>query len=236
MRITFNARRGLLFGGIIGGGVAVSVAAGMYFTNSRELKDAPLIAACLGASWGAVAFVLGAMKPLDTKPIELTRPTVAERIVDVFWRTLVGFFVAWIAVMVVEAATIVAEYAIYGDVVPPARGTLTWQWQLGFGASVAAVTGGAVGGLVGAWICRGRVLTTAIRGSLFGVCLAYLSGAIGSLIVNWHMLLVISIGSGVVSGIVGALLARTFILPAARTRPAEELSTAIEAPRSQGLR
>ena len=52
MRTTFDWRRGLFYGALIGGGIAVAISAAMFFTNSRELPSLPLIAIRLSGFMG----------------------------------------------------------------------------------------------------------------------------------------------------------------------------------------
>ena len=234
MRTTFNGRRGLFYGTLIGGGIAAAIVAAMFFTNSRELRDAPFIAVGAGLSWGSIAFVLGALKTAGSQPAELTRPTIAEWIVEMIWRTFVGLFVGVFCATIVEAAGVAVLVAVYGDVVVPASALMTWKMRLGWSIALAAMVGSLVGAMTGAWICRGRIPSTPIRGSVFGICLGSVTGIVSPFF-DVPTFLFVSLGSGAISGIAGGIIARMLIPPPPTNPLPADLSTAIESRPSREL-
>jgi hypothetical protein len=235
MRTTFDWRRGLFYAVLIGGGAALAISAGMFFANSPELPWMPLIALSHAATWGGIAFVLMAVKPAGTTTTVLKRPTVVEWFVEMLWRTMAGFFVAIVGATVVELAVVGMMYTVYGSVVPPPSAFDSWESLIGFCSDLAALAGAFVGAMTGAWMSRGQLLATSIGGSVFGACLGAASGAVMMISMNggWPSILYVGIGSGAISGVAGAIFARTFLPPVPTDPIPAELSTAIEVRRGR---
>ena len=207
MRTTFNWRRGFVYSALVGAGMIVAFLAGL-------LGNLEAFAVCaITATLGSIAFAFGAT---NSKSFEWTQPALLEWIRDMIWRTIVGSFVGAISVLVVVTAYVAISIAAGVDLISRDRQT----WLLGEATAIAAGSGALVGAMVGAWISRGRTLSTSIRGSAFGICLGCATGWIASRAISWVTYISLAYMFGLISGVVGAIFARRFMRPMTTQAPA----------------